>query len=136
MFEYQPGRDGKYAAAFLAGFTGYLQTDGYAGYHKVVGAILCGCWAHARRKFEDALPKTAKKDGPALIGLGFCQKLFILEDKFAGLSAEERLKLRQEFSKPVVDEFYAWVGTVNPLAGSKLGEAITYVINQREPLHS
>ena len=42
LFEYQPGRDGKYAAAFLAGFTGYLQTDGYAGYHKVAGVILCG----------------------------------------------------------------------------------------------
>lgn len=46
LFKYQPDRSGKRPASFLNGFTGYLMTDGYAGYNQVQ----CGCWTHARRK--------------------------------------------------------------------------------------
>ena len=35
IFEYQPDRSGKRPANFLKGFTGYLVTDGYAGYNQV-----------------------------------------------------------------------------------------------------
>lgn len=134
LYEYQPGRAGEYAAKFLSGFKGFLQTDGYAGYNKVPDATHCGCWAHLRRKFKDALPQTAKKDGKAAEGLAFCQKLFQLESEFKDLSAKDRQKQRQERSKPVLDAFFAWVSSVNPLKGSKLAEAITYATNQREPL--
>ena len=56
-FEYQPSRSGKHAAAFLKGFTGCLVTDGYAGYNQVEGVVRCGCWAHMRRKWREAMPK-------------------------------------------------------------------------------
>ncbi len=45
LYEYQPGRAGQHAVDYLAGFNGYLQVDGYAGYHKTA-ATLVGCWAH------------------------------------------------------------------------------------------
>ena len=59
FFEYQPNRSGKHAADFLKGFTGCLVTAGYAGYNQVAGAVRCGCWAHMRRKWREAMPKGA-----------------------------------------------------------------------------
>jgi hypothetical protein len=87
-----------------------------------------------RRKFNDALPKNAPKNNKALIGLKFCKRLFILEDKFKELTPEDRLKKRLENSKPILDEYFAWIETVNPLPGSKLDEAIIYARNQKKPL--
>ena len=54
LYEYQPGRHARHPAAFLEGFRGYLHTDGYSGYHKLPEEItVVGCWAHARRKFDE-----------------------------------------------------------------------------------
>lgn len=55
LYEYQSGRSGEYPKEFLKGFNGYLHVDGYVGYHKVEGVTLVGCWAHARRKYDEAL---------------------------------------------------------------------------------
>ncbi|SDF38149.1 IS66 family transposase [Sporomusa acidovorans] len=51
LYDYQEGRSGQFAKDYLAGFTGYLHTDGWNGYHKVedAGVTLCGCWAHYPR---------------------------------------------------------------------------------------
>jgi len=73
-----------------------------------------GCFAHARRKFDEAIKGLDKKDqtnSTAGIGKKFCDKLFSLERDFVGLTADEMLKKRQELSKPVFDECYKWVGT-------------------------
>jgi len=136
LFEYQPDRRGEHPKKFLEGAKPgfYLHTDGYSGYNSVKNAVHCGCFAHLRRKFNDALPKTAEKSGKAMEGLTFCQKLFTLEEGWADLSPEDRLLKRLEYSKPVLDEFFAWLETVNPLGASKLVEAVTYARNQRGPL--
>lgn len=55
LYEYCKARGGEHPRNFLAGFRGYLHVDGYPGYHKVAGVTLVGCWAHARRKFDEAL---------------------------------------------------------------------------------
>lgn len=57
IFNYAPGRGGKYAEQFLAGFDGILQVDGYGGYNRLTSVRRQGgepvqlayCWAHARR---------------------------------------------------------------------------------------
>jgi len=136
LFEYQPNRSGYHPKAFLESIREpfYLLTDGYAGYNAVERAIHCGCLAHTRRKFEEAMPKNSPKDNSARIGFEFCQKLFELEREFESLDSDERLKLRIERSKPILDQFNEWLVSVNPLAGSKLAQAVGYAINQREPL--
>jgi transposase len=135
LYEYQPNRSGENPKRFLAGAKDfYLQSDAYSGYNKVENTVHCACWSHMKRKYSDALPKTDLKDSKAAQGIAFCDKLFILERDFKDLSPEERLKQRHEKSKPVLDAYFAWVATVNPLAGCKLAEAITYARNQREPL--
>jgi len=136
LFEYQPSRSGAHAKRFLTGFTGYLITDGYIGYSSVENVVHCGCWQHAKRKWTDALPKTKDKQGVALKGFEFCEKLFALERAFANMSPEERLKQRQKLSKPVLEAYFKWLDTVDPLGGSRLAEAVIYARNQREPLSS
>ena len=136
LFEYQPSRAGEHAKRFLTGYTGYLVTDGYIGYASVPDVIHCGCWQHVRRKWSDAIPKTKNKAGQALEGFEFCQRLFALERKFANMPPHERLQERQKQSKPVLDAYFSWLETVDPLEGSKLREAVVYSCNQRVPLAS
>jgi len=134
LFEYQPSRSGKHAKEFLTGFAGYLVTDGYIGYSSVPDVTHCGCWQHAKRKWTDAIPKTKDKQGKALEGFEFCERLFALERVFVNMSPEERAEARLKHSKPVVDAYYAWLETVDPLGGSRLREAVVYSHNQRKPL--
>lgn len=51
---------GKNVKTFLNGYTGYLVCDGYDGYNKLKNVTCCGCWAHVRRKFYEALPLDEK----------------------------------------------------------------------------
>lgn len=61
LYEYQPSRKAEHAAAFLKDFSGWLHADGYQGYHKLPENIrVVGCWAHARRKFDEALQTLPK----------------------------------------------------------------------------
>ena len=115
LYEYQPGRGGCYPAEFLSGFHGYLQTDGYDGYNGVEGVVHLGCWAHLRRKFDEAvkaLPKGAKT-GAAVTGQAYCTKLFMIERELQCLSPvqclspEKRYEERLKREKPLLDEFRA-----------------------------
>ena len=56
LFHYQPSRSGEHADAYLKDFKGYVHSDGYSGYNKLKEITRCGCWAHLRRKFVEALP--------------------------------------------------------------------------------
>ena len=132
FFAYQPDRSGKHAAAFLKGFTGCLVTDGYAGYNQVTGAVRCGCWAHMRRKCRGAMPKGATTaTSKAAIGYEYCNKLFALEKKFSGMSDDVRKAARQVKAEPLLEAYWLWLKTLDPVPGSKLAEAVTYAQNQK-----
>ena len=151
LYEYQPGRSGVYPQKFLDGFHGKLQCDGYQGYNKVEDVQLICCSAHARRKFYEALPAGKKKTIklldvnsseaikepeipqtdlekyiPAEIGIAYFNKLFYLEREFKELSPEERQKKRIEQEVSVWENFFGWLGTLNPTKGSKLEKAVNY----------
>ena len=131
LYEYAPGRGQEYPKVFLKDFHGYLQTDGYSGYNAVEGAIHVGCWAHVRRKFDEALravPK-GKRSPTAEQGVAYCSQLFKLEEKLKNLSPEERKEMRQE-PKAVLDAMLAWANTRNAAPKSKLGIALNYLKNQ------
>ena len=62
LYDYKPDRKAKNAEEFLEGFSGYLHADGYQGYHKLRSDIrVVGCWAHARRKFDEAVKSPAQE---------------------------------------------------------------------------
>ncbi len=132
IYEYQPNRSGEHPKNFLDGWQGYCHTDGYAGYHNLPNVTAVGCWAHLRRKFNDAYQITKAPDSPAKIGLGFCDQLFELERKFAELPSEERFKAREDQSKPLTEQFFAWAETVDVLPKLAISRAITYLFNQRK----
>lgn len=140
LYDYQQTRGGDKPRDFLAGFGGYLHVDGYPGYHKVAGVTLVGCWAHARRKFDEALKALPDDKQKAAVtareGLEFCNRLFAIERDIKDASSEARLKVRTEQSRPVVDAFLAWLRTQRPrvLPKSTLGLAIGYCLNQWEKL--
>jgi len=135
LFEYQPTRSGQHAKRFLEGFKGYLQSDGYSGYNAVPDVIHCGCWAHLRRKFEESLPKgEGRKGSKAETGFEYCNRLFKLEEEWSDLSHKERYEKRLEKATPLLDEFWAWISTLNALEGSNFGKAVTYARNQKEAL--
>ena len=135
IFEYQPDRSGKRPESFLKGFKGSLVTDGYAGYNLVQNVIHCGCWAHARRKWREAMPEGATvKTSKAAVGFQYCNKLFAEERKCAPYQPKQRLEYRQNRELPILEEYYAWLNTVHPEQGSKLEEAVRYSLNQKQRL--
>ena len=135
LFEYQPDRSGKRPESFLRGFTGWLITDGYAGYNQVQQVTHCGCWSHARRKWREAMPDGATvKTSKAAIGFQYCNKLFAEERKCVLYKPEYRKEYRQNRELPLLEEYFAWLNTVHPEKGSKLEEAVRYSINQKEQL--
>lgn len=122
LYDYQPSRIGKNAADYMEGFQGYVHSDGYSGYHRLTGITRCGCWAHVRRKFVEAVPKT-KASGNLLsdaeTGRTYCDRLFMLERELQNLSADERKQERLNRGKVILGEFWSWLEIVNALPGSK-----------------
>jgi transposase len=137
LFEYQPTRAGEPPRAFLKDFCGYLHVDGYVGYDELAGVTLVGCWAHARRKFVEAinlLPSPQRKQGGthAHQGLAFCNQLFAIERDLHEVTPAERFAARNQRSRAVVQQFEVWLNAMadQVLPKSKLGEAITYCRHQ------
>jgi transposase len=134
LYEYRPDRKAENPKRFLEGFSGYLHADGYQGYYTLPENItVVGCWAHARRKFDEAvnsLPKSDQKESSAMIGQQYCDKLFSIEDKLVDLSPEERYFKRLELEKPVLDALLAWAEAKNAAPKSALGKALYYLREQ------
>lgn len=136
VFQYYPNRSAESANDFLEGFKGILHADGYDGYNEICNlpnVTRVGCWAHARRKFESAF-----KDGaPAgkLLAEEFLKeikKLFLIEREVIPLLLEERVKIRQEKSAPVILSIRKLIddNVLKIFPRSKLGMAFGYISNE------
>ena len=141
LYDYDPGRGAGVPKRLLAGFTGYLQTDGYAGYNTVVavnGLTHVGCMAHARRKFSEAVKAQGKnkKRGKAHRGLALIQKLYRVEKQARRLNPEERYARRQQQARPVLDDLRSWLDDTLPLVPptSATGKALNYLHREWDKL--
>jgi transposase len=132
-FSNSRSRDGPLAV--LRDYQGYLQTDGYSAYTVVVresgGKISdVACWAHARRKFDEARFTTDH----ALLheALGWIGQLYDLEDRARSWPADDRLRLRMAEAVPILDRMQARFDAVAPelRPSSKLAEAVEYARNR------
>ena len=136
LYDYRPDRKAKNAEEFLDGFSGYLHADGYQGYHKLrPGIRVVGCWAHARREFDEAvksLPQKEQEGCAALEGQAFCTKLFSIEKEIQDLPFEEKRKQRQDRGKPVLDALFSWAEEKQKVTPPKsaLGKALHYLKEQ------
>lgn len=139
-YRYSATRSGQTPVEVLGSSAGTLLVDGYTGYNHVTtpeGRTRAGCWAHARRYFFDAL-KTAPIEANHM--LAEILELYRIEYEavqrdIAGEIAHTLL--RKNKSAPILDRIKQWLIEVRPchLPKSPLGEAITYALNQWEPLN-
>ena len=141
LYDYDPGRGAGVPKRLLAGFTGYLQTDGYDGYNAVVavnGLTHVGCMAHARRKFSEAVKAQGKnkKRGKAHRGLALIQKLYRVEKQARRLNPEERYARRQQQARPVLDDLRSWLDDTLPMVPptSATGKALNYLHREWDKL--
>jgi transposase len=141
VFHYAPGRGAEHARDLLAGYTGILQCDGYAGYKGLAapqdggeGATLVYCWSHVRRGFFDlGKTKTAPIAEEALRRIA---ALYAIEDTIRGKPPDLRRATRQARSQPLVADLFAWLEQqLTRLPGSSpTAEAIRYALNHRDGL--
>src|SRR6478736_2841921 len=118
-------RRGEHPQKHLAGFGGVLQADCYNGFNplfdpakKQIPITAAFCFAHARRKFFELVdvarnPRRGHNARPAppiaLEAVRRIDALFAIERDINGRSAAERLAVRQEKSKPLLDAMEAWL---------------------------
>ena len=148
-YEYDPSRSGEVPKRLLRGFEGFLQTDGYEGYTalgKEPNIVHVGCFAHARRKFDEALrgqksskeSKKSKKSKPgakvslARQGLDQINKLYKIERSYADAKPEERRALRREKLAPKLEALRVWTLASKDRVPPKslAGKAIRYLDSQ------
>ena len=143
LYDYQQTRNTSHPREFLGNFKGICVTDGYQVYHTLEkereDLTIAGCWAHARRRYDEAvkaLPKKDQKSSLAYLALKQIQAIYREDNQLSDFSPEERLKLRQVNVKPLVEAYFAWikehVGKV--LSKSKTWSGFNYSINQEKYL--
>ena len=134
---YSPDRSGEHAEMFLAGFSGIMQADAFSGFNRLYdparegGTITeAACWAHGRRKFFELAE--LKKAPIALEAVSRIDALFAIERDIAGLSPAERLVVRIERARPLVDDLAAWLHQKRTsLSGkSDTAKAIDYLLKR------
>lgn len=105
-------------------------------YHELEHVTLVGCFAHARRKFDEALKAlpAGQREGPSVArtGLDFCQRLYAVERDLRDATPEERFRARRARSEPILAAFHTWLHDqqTQVLPQSAVGKAITYCLNQ------
>jgi transposase len=151
MFYYSRDRKGEHPQRHLAGYAGLFQADAFDGYRPLylpersAGPILeVGCWAHARRPFfamadieENARRRAAGKTGSVLSPIAIevvrrIDTLFEIERSINGKSAAERRTVRQERSKPLLEELQVYMREQRAKLsrGHDLAKAIDYILKR------
>jgi len=137
VFFYSPDRGGAHVARHLAGWTGLMQADAYAGFNALYEArrkpgpiTEAACWAHARRKFFELAELTK-----APIARGAVERidaLFAIEREINGRDSDARRVVRQERAKPLVDDLHAWLRQHRAKLSAKndLAKAIDYSLKR------
>ncbi len=134
FFHYDHGsRAQKVALQLFKDYQGVIQTDGYAVYdiyENKKGVLPIGCWAHARRKFEEALSEDKARASYALEQIGLLYDVERQADQ-QQLSFEERADLRSRLSYPIMVVFEKWLLNEYPrvLPKGRIGKAIRYTYN-------
>ncbi len=135
-YVYAADRKTERPEAHLQGFAGILQVDGYGAYaalarrHQQIR--LAFCWAHVRRKFYEL----AESSPVAADVLRHVASLYAIEDEIRGLSAEERRDVRDQRSRPIIDDLHRLLEARGRQvsAKAKLGEAISYALKRWDGL--
>jgi len=134
---YSRNRGGEHPNRHLAGYAGILQADAYAGFGDLYDAkrkpgpiTEAACWSHSRRKFFELAD--LRKAPLAIEGVRRIDAIFAIEREINGATAEQRLAIRKERIKPLVDELEEWMRAERPRLSrhADLAKAIDYMLKR------
>lgn len=131
FFHYDKGsRAQKVVVELLRNYQGAVQTDGYDAYsiyENKKGVLLLGCWAHARRKFTEALKEDKSGASYALEQIGLLYGVETMADD-QGLGYQQRAELRSRLAYPILCAFEKWIVNYYPKAilQGRMYKALTY----------
>ncbi|HEY8441052.1 MAG TPA: transposase [Xanthobacteraceae bacterium] len=137
---YPPDRSSKHPEQHLANYAGLMQADAYAGFSKLYhpsrkpGAIIeAAGWAHARRKFFDLA--RLQKAPIAIEAVKRIDALFAIEREINGKTSLERVRVRNEHSRSLVNDLETWLREQRRKLSSKsdTAKAINYSLHCRPP---
>lgn len=137
-FSYSPDRKGIHPQRHLAGYSGILQADAYAGYNPIYesGRVTeAACMAHARRKIHDVhVRHPTAVTAEALNRIG---ALYAIESEIRGSPAEERLTVRKARSEPLMQSLYDWLQQQMAILSrhSDTAKAFAYLLKQWDALN-
>ena len=133
FFHYDMGSRGtQVALSLLKDYQGAIQSDGYDVYNKFTGMegkTMLGCWAHARRKFVEAMKENERLASEALVYIG---DLYHIETLATGLSDQERMEMRRVKAYPQIRSFEEWMQAkyFDPSMGPLMRTAIEYTFKR------
>ena len=140
VFKYDPSRGHEVPHAFLPkGWKGTIITDGHKAYRTLMdkrpdAIVRVSCLVHVLRKFKDVLKGVKKpaRDSAAAQAIAMIDRMFMVDNGFDGLPADERKAAREEELRPLMDEFSTWLAGIAPQVeeGTLLHKAVVYAQNQ------
>jgi transposase len=140
LYRYHPTRSAKIPLQYLSEYEGFLHTDGYEGYEKagaLPGVTHAGCWAHVRRRFDEAA-KASKKTGSAEEALSRIAKIYRIEQHLRAqqLDSEMFVRNRKEKVLPILTDFMKWLDkkTLQVPPSTLLGKSVHYALGEWEKL--
>ena len=133
VFQYDMGsRSHETARKLLRGYRGTIQTDGYGAYDQFESdphIQVIGCWAHARRKWTEALDEDKRLASEALV---YINQLYHIENeaKEAGITGDALKEKRQKEAYPEIQKFERWMyaTAMKVSQNSRVGKAISYTL--------
>jgi transposase len=137
VFFYSRDRGGEHPEQHLASYAGLMQADAYAGFNRLYEAnrrpgpiVEAACWAHGRRKFFDLA--RLNKAPIAMEAVARIDALFAIEREINGLAPHERVRERNERSRPLVIELEIWLREQRARVSknSETGKAIAYSLKR------
>lgn len=147
LYDYQKTRSHEHPEHFLKGFEGLVVTDSHSAYGKLdrecENLSFTACWAHARRRYSDALKalpkgkKDAAKGTVAYEALTRIAAIYHLDNELSELEPKERQRKRKLMLEPLVEAYFAWLKEVkqeNSLISGKTLEGVNYSLNHEKTL--
>ena len=140
VYAYAPGRGARHARELLTDFKGTIQVDGYAAYETLAAERqgnlrLANCWSHARREFFDLF----KPDGSTPVAaeaLRRIAEIYQAEKETRGRPPDERVMIRREKLKPLLEAFRSWGmdQLTTLMSNAKVAGAIRYGLERWDGL--
>ena len=137
VYDFSHDRSKQRPLDFLGGYRGYIHADAYSGYDELFrrpGVIEVGCWVHTRRHFDEAVSSRKIEATEIMARIG---QLYKIEADCAELNPEQRLLVRQERSRPLIDHLFERITELKAqtIPSEPLRKAVDYALNQRQALY-